>query len=96
MENIEIIKEYWPNGNVRYEDSYLNNIRNGIQKHYFYDGSLSYIHHMKNNQHYGMNQSWNFDSKRLFIQNWKNGEGNGPKILFYYENLLFGSGLDAK
>jgi len=83
MEN-EIKREYWPNGNLCYERSYVNGVRHGLQKWYHSNGQLGDQCHMKDGQFHGMDQNWWRDEKINYVNQWKNDDFNGPEIVFYY------------
>jgi len=45
----EIRREYWSNGQLRYEISYLNEKVHGVQKGWYSNGQIGYEIPLKNN-----------------------------------------------
>jgi antitoxin component YwqK of YwqJK toxin-antitoxin module len=81
---VETRKDYWKNGNLKYEYSFVNNVRHGLQKWYYDNGQLRRQYHMKNGQCYGICQSFLHDGIRDCVQKRKNDQRNGPEIIFNY------------
>jgi antitoxin component YwqK of YwqJK toxin-antitoxin module len=83
MEN-EIKREYWPDGKLHCEWSYVNGVKHGLQKWYFDNGQLCFKYHMRNGQYHGTGQNWHRDERRNCVKQWKNHQLNGPHITFNY------------
>jgi antitoxin component YwqK of YwqJK toxin-antitoxin module len=81
----EIKREYWDNGKLMYEYSYVNGVQHVLQKWYYKNGQLRRQYHMKNGQWHEMDQNWYSDGRRYYVQQWKNGILNGQIIIFNYD-----------
>ena len=85
MEEIEVRKSYWKNGNIQTKYPCLNRYWHGILYGYYEDGKIDYINRWKNGDPDGLWMHWNNDETRLCIQiRIQDNDGHGPKIDFKY------------
>ena len=85
-------KEYYNNGNIKFEGEYLNGKRNGKGKEYYYNGKIKF------NGEYFNNKKWEgqgYDQKGNIIYELNNGNGiikeyNAFDILLFQGEYLNG------
>ena len=82
---IEIKREYWPNGQISSERELLNSVRHGKQIGWFDNGRLCYLYFRKNGSVDGMYQNWLDDGTRHMIDCDKNNQRHGIQIWFKYK-----------
>ena len=70
-------KEYWNNGNLRYEGEMKDGEYHGKGKLYCADGELQYEGEFKNSEYDGYGKLYYYDyyGKTVCIGEWKNGNG---------------------
>lgn len=82
-------KIYYPNGNLKSEISFINNIKNGPIFNYFEDGRIAVKGYFKNDQR---EKKWYFydenTGKLIAIENYKNGLLEGEQIYYYPDGNL--------
>ena len=82
MDKTETVTEYWSNGKIMFEHSYLNGKYHGMQKSWYENGNRNYECSQINEDMHGLHQKWFEDGRRMFVRVWKNDSEYGPKIDF--------------
>ena len=87
-----IFRQYWPNGNIRYEWYYekgsqsiarLRRRKDGISKGWFENGTLKQIQTWKGNRKNGVYVQWYCDGQKRMEVYWKDNKKNGKCIEWY-------------
>ena len=63
IENTEVIKEYYENGNIKKSTSYRFNQKNGVEKEYYLNGNISSETEYKNGKRDGIEKYYNKNGK---------------------------------
>ena len=60
IEDLEIMYDYWDNGNIRWFAEYKDNPNNhtGIYAEWFYNGAIKELSYRKNNRYHGLKKYW--------------------------------------
>jgi len=78
----EVVEEYWPNGQVRWEHTYQDGVRNGISREYGEDGTLlaeeNYEHGKKN----GISRVYYGDGTLRMETHYQDGLKNGLETTY--------------
>ena len=70
---IERYTGHHENGNVKYESSYLDGLRHGIQKVWYENGNMKLCRLRIYGDIHGIDESWSQDGSRKFIYQNRNG-----------------------
>ena len=85
MQEIEIRKGYYSNGNIWYEMPFLSNYKiHGIQKQWHKNGNISCIIHRYHDMYEKIYQNWHEDNSRELIMCYKHNTSHGLKTRFKY------------
>jgi antitoxin component YwqK of YwqJK toxin-antitoxin module len=80
----EIKRNYWSNGQLRYEAPYLNGKIHGLAKFWYSDKQLMYEISHKNGLRHGLEKWW-WSNRQLYYEvPYKNNLRHGAKIEFEY------------
>jgi len=70
-DKIGIKKEYWANGQIKWETPYKNGERDGIAKYWYEDGQIGYEILYKNGKRDGIEKYWYDNGQIKYILIWK-------------------------
>ena len=82
-------KEYYYNGQLKYEGDYSNDLKHGKGKKYFDDGQLQYEGNYSNDLKHGKGKEYYKNGQMAYDGDYSNSLGHG-KGKFYYENGKLG------
>lgn len=91
---VKLIKENYPNGQIKSTTYYLNDKKNGIEVFYFEDGSINSIVNYENDLKNGFSVTYidpySFDKLREYflIFNYKKGKADGESVISYFEDNI--------
>jgi antitoxin component YwqK of YwqJK toxin-antitoxin module len=83
---IEIVREYYSNGQLKFERGLLNGLWHGMNTEYRSNGEFWYSCHCKNGRYFGIYKQFHYMVKGLcLIKQFKNGQ-HGTQVEFIYGN----------
>ena len=83
IENTEVIKEYYENGNIKKSTSYRFNQKNGVEKIYYKSGNIEEETTYKNSKKNGIKKIYDFGGKVELQVTYLDDKKNGTSIEFY-------------
>ncbi len=75
--NNNVKKEYWSNGNLKSEKTYVNDTLNGISSYYFEDGRKQYEYFYEKGVINKYIKKWYPNGKQMYVTDYKQNKRNG-------------------
>ena len=80
-----IVRDYWENGNVMWEEEYQNSQPHGKNIGWHYNGNKLWEVEYQNGQPHGKNIGWHDNGNKQWEGEYQNGQPHG-KSIGWYEN----------